>query len=244
MSAEPRAERLRAAMAAVAHERTDATMSELFAALIEATVVIPVRSVTDEGVDVAVIERDGVPMFTAFTSAEALEAFSPGTESTVGSLRALARMALAERGRLVIDAGSPEGGELGPRDMQWVADGLVPREEGRATGAPHGTVRIFAPEGELPAGLAEAVAGAAGGRAGIRAVYAFDGAFDGGERHLMLGIELDPEVDPAARDELVGPLAAAVQGLAPAGSYLDVVTLPPPLVEVARAAGRTLYERT
>jgi SseB protein N-terminal domain/SseB protein C-terminal domain len=235
------AERLRAAMAAVARERTDAGMRELFAALAEARVLIPVRSVSDAGADIAVIERDGVPMFTAFTSPQALEAFAPGTASTEGSMRALARLALDEGGRLVVDPGSPEGGELGRRDMEWVADGLVPDASGHAQGAQHGTVRIFTLGGELPDGLGAAVAAAAAGREGIRAVHAFDGAFEGGERHLMLGVELAADADPRARDAIAEPVAGAARDALPAGTYVDVVTLPPPLVDVARAAGRRLY---
>jgi hypothetical protein len=233
--------RLREAMAAVARERTDESMRELFAALAEARVLIPVRSVTDAGADIAVIERDGVPMFTAFTSPEALEAFAPGTASTEGSMRALARLALGENGRLVVDPGSPTGGELGRRDMEWVADGLVPDSSGHAQGAQHGTVRIFTLAGELPEGLAEAVARAAGDDDAIRAVYAFDGAFDGGERHPMVGVELAPDVDPDARDAIVEPVARAAREALPAGFSVDVVTLPPPLVEVARVAGTRLY---
>jgi hypothetical protein len=237
-------ERLLAAMEAVARNRDPDTMGELFEALGGSRLLVPVHGEDDRGVELAVMEQpDGSTTFVAFTDLKALVAHAGEDAQYVEmDARDLAAVVLDEpSATLVVESGRETGGLLSRPDLALLRDRLVPREDGTATPAEGGSLRLFQLLLPVPPELGQVVARACDRQPGVEEAYLFEGAFGEGARHLFLGLRFDPrsgdEEQAAGRHALA---EAARPALGP-GQPLDVVGLLPDMLEPVAELGRRIW---
>jgi hypothetical protein len=237
-------ERLLAAMESVKRERGPDTMRELFEALGESRLLVPVHGEDDRGVELAVMEQpDGSTTFVAFTDLNALVAHA-GEDARYVEMdaRELAAVVLDDpSATLVVESGRETGGLLSRPDLALLRDRLVPREDGTATPAEGGSLRLFPLSLPVPGGLEQVIARACDRQPGVEEAYLFEGSFGEGPRHLFLGLRFDPgsgdEQQAAGRHALA---EVARPALGP-GAPLDVVGLLPSMFEPVAELGRRVW---
>jgi hypothetical protein len=237
-------ERLLAAMEAVSRNRQPDTMRELFEALGDSRLLVPVHGEGDRGVELAVMEQpDGSTTFVAFTDLKALVAHAGEDVRYVEmDARELAAVVLDEpTATLVVESGRETGGLLSRPDLTLLRDRLVPREDGTATPAEGGSLRLFPLSLLIPDGLEQVIARACDRQPGVEEAYLFEGAFGAGPRRLFLGLRFGPrsgdEEQAAGRHALA---EAARPALGP-GEPLDVVGLLPDMLEPVAELGRRIW---
>lgn len=236
---------LRAVMAALSAARGQHAAARLFRALAESLLLVPVRAASEQGAELAVVsEVHGRPALHAFTHLGAVEALLARETPTVAiQAPRLARTALSiADATLLIDPGSPVAGRLSRRDLELLRDRLAPGPEGLAVPLPGAGMRLFAAEW-LTAELSRALRGAAAGIPSILALHAFEGAFAEGERHPLLGVELDPARAAGERRQALASLSQAARAQLPPDTTLDVAELTPAMLDQLDALGEPLWRR-
>ena len=236
---------LRAAMAAVAEDRTDESMARLFEALGASRLLVPVRGATRAAAPLAVVvDADGTT-FHAFSDEQALLT-GLGADAAYVTMEApaLAAAALSDpAGTVVVDAGSPAAGRLSRRDLELVRDRLVPGEAGSARAQPGGSLRLFglshAPADDLLAALATAAAS----QPGLESLHLFEGSFGEGGRHAMVGVRFAAEPAEDEQRTVLAALSNAARPHVAHGELLDVIALSDELVETVAAVGGLVWLR-
>ena len=236
------------AMKAIAADRNEATWRALFDALEHATLVVPVRVADgepvgdDEGVEIAVSDGEGgAPRFFAFTGVPQLHAML-GEQTPYSRIDApdLARVALGYGGSgVVVDGASPYGGELSPRDLELVAERVVPESADADTlrTADDSSLVVRPARGEPPQALLDALERMVADDPGVRGAWIFEGALGSGPPHPFVGLE---PAGGAGGDALRPSLERTGQAIAqaiPADAHVDLVPLEGELLDVVRRVG-------
>jgi hypothetical protein len=231
-------------MESVKRDRGPETMRELFEALGESRLVVPVHGGDDRGVEIAVMEQpDGTTTFVAFTDPKALAAYA-GEEARYVDMdsRELAGLVLSEpSATLLVESGRETGGRLSRRDLELLRDRMVPSDTGTATPAEDGALRLFSLSLSVSGDLTRAVARESERQPAVQEAYLFEGAFGAGPRHLLLGLRLDPEASDEEQAAARTALAEAARPALGPGEPLDVVGLLPEMLEPVAALGRRAW---
>lgn len=234
-------ERLLAAMESVKRDRGPETMRELFEALGESRLLVPVHGGDDRAVEIAVMEQpDGATTFVAFTDPKALAAHA-GEDARYVEMdaRELASVALEEPSATVlVESGRETGGMLSRPDLELLRDRLAPRDDETATPAERSSLRLFPLSLPIPGALEEVVARACERQPAVQEAYLFEGAFGEGPRHLFLGLRFDPGSGDEEQAAGRHALAEAARPALGVGESLDVVGLLPAMVEPVAELGR------
>jgi type III secretion system (T3SS) SseB-like protein len=234
-------DRLLAAMESVKRERGPDTMRELFEALGESRLLVPVHRGDERGVEIAVMEEpEAGTTFVAFTDPKALAAYA-GEDARYIDMDAprLADVVLSEpSATLVVESGRETSGRLSRADLELLRDRLVPEGVRTAAPADAGSLRLFSLSLPVSDALAEAVARACERQPAVREAYIFEGTFGDGPRHLFLGLRFDPDAGEEEQAAARGALAEAARPALGPGEPLDVVGLLPAMLEPVAELGR------
>ena len=230
-------------MAAASKERSQKSLTALFNALTGSVLLVPVRTKNDEpvendaGVEIAAHrDKTGVTYFGYTDLRELGAATGPSGPYVAMEAPVLARTVLEDpEGTLVINSASADAGRLSRRDLEVLADRIVPQEGGRSVGSRDGTLRIFpltsAPSPTFVSALADV------GRAlpAIRSIDLFEGALGEGTRHLFVGVAIDPSASDEDVRATMGKVAEALSRLLPRNERADVIRLQGSIAERAAA---------
>lgn len=234
-------ERLLEAMESVKRERGPDTMRELFEALGESRLLLPVHGEDEQGVEIAVMEEPGAgTTFVAFTDPKALTAYAGEDARHIEmDARRLADVVLNEpSATLVVESGRETSGRLSRADLELLRDRLVPDAAGTATPADDSSLRLFSLSLPVSDTLTEVVARACERQPAVQEAYLFEGAFGDGPRHLLLGLRFDPETSDEEQAAARRAMAEAVRPALGPGEPLDVAGLLPGMLEPVAALGR------
>jgi hypothetical protein len=237
-------ERLLAAMEAVRTDRGPETMRELFDALGQSRLVLPVRGGGDKGVEIAVMEQpDGATTFVAFTDPKALAAFAGEDARYVDmDARQLADVVLSDpSATLLVESGRETGGRLSRGDLQLLRDRLAPRDSHTFAPTDDGGLRLFNLSLPVSDALVQAVVQDCERHPAVREAYICEGAFGDGPRHLLLGLRFDPAAEDDEQAAARSALAAAAQPALGPGELLDVIGLLPAMLEPVTALCRRVW---
>jgi hypothetical protein len=236
---------LRAAMAAVAEDRTEETMARLFEALGASRLLVPVRGRTRAAVELAVVvDADGTT-FHAFSDEQALlTALGADAPYVTMDAPALAAAALSDpAGTVVVDAGSPAAGRLSRRDLELIRDRLVPGEAGSARAQPGSSLRLFGLSQAPADALLDALAMAAASQPGLESLHLFEGSFGAGDRHAMVGARFAGRPSEDEQRAAMAALSNAARPQLGRGELLDVIALGEELEEPVAGVGTLVWPR-
>jgi type III secretion system (T3SS) SseB-like protein len=232
-------------MAAVAENRSEATMGRLFEALGASRLLVPVKGGTGAAVALAVVVDSHGTTFHAFSDEQALlAALGPGAPYVTMEAPALAAVALSDpAGTLVVDAGRPAAGRLSRRDLELVRDRLVPGEAGSARAQSGGSLRLFGLSGAPSDTLLDALAAAAASQPGLASLHLFEGSLGEGDRHAMVGARFAAETSEDEQRTALAAMSSAARPHVARGELIDVIALSDELVDPVTALGRPIWPR-
>jgi hypothetical protein len=163
-----------------------------------------------------------MPEFIAFTDEDALNAWSKArVDYAEMSARELCSVVVSHGGDgLLLNPAGPAGGKLGQRDVEMLADGLLPNVNGSLQAEAGAPIEFWRPQPEPEPATAQSIRTALRD-VGIAWCLVLDCSFGGLARHRLLAFHPDT-VSSGAGVECFGEILQRT--LAP-GEMLDIVVL-------------------
>lgn len=218
----------------------------VYRAFARAEVLVPTRGADGESQVVAVEARDGSPVALAFTDVDAFANWAEG-DSSWGSLRGsdLCALVLEQGGTAVIvNPHGPFGGQLGPRELELVADGGaldVEQIDGAvaALAVRDPSQLQLRPAARVPNRILDAISDAARAVDEVTAVYVLE-ATGPSRTQLALGVEHAADAD---WDRVAQALGRRLSEHLPADDSLDLYSLSPEQLAALELSAAPAYRR-